>query len=267
MANNKNASDLVTMSIPSGHPHVAVFTLNRPKAMNAVNGNVSATLESLLETFEADDALWVGIICSAVKRVFCAGADLKAISKGERIETKKGGFAGIVKFPRTKPLIAAVDGAALAGGCEIVLSCDLVVASHASSFGVPEVKRSLIPAAGGLFRLPAKLPRAVAMEMILTGDPISADRAYALGFVNRVVRPGTAVESALALADRICENAPLAVREAKVQVDKTRLEDDEAAFQRSTEGMIRLFQTEDFKEGPRAFIEKRKPRWTGKSNL
>ena len=266
-AADNNMAPLVTMRRPAGHPHVAVFVLNRPKAKNAVNGEVSMTLEKLLEEFEADDELWIGIVASALKRVFCAGADLKAISKREVISTEKGGFAGIVKYPRTKPLIAAVDGAALAGGCEIVLACDLVVASHSATFGVPEVKRSLVPAAGGLFRLPFKLPHALAMEMILTGDPISADKAHRYGLVNEVVLPGEALHGALRLADRICENAPLAVRESKFLIDKTRFADDEQGFALSTEGMVRLFKTEDFAEGPRAFIEKRKPKWTGRSKL
>merc|ERR1719456_656380 len=147
-------------------------------------------MEAHLETFEGDDDLWIGIIESNHPKTFCAGADLKSINKGEPVFSSKGGFAGLVQFPRTKPLIAAVDGLALAGGCEIVLSCDLVVASKKAQFGVPEVKRSLIPAAGGLFRLPRKIPQNIAMELILTGEPITVERAQSLGLVNQVVEEG-----------------------------------------------------------------------------
>ena len=167
--------------------HIALITLNRPDARNAVNGEVARALESALDQYEGDDTLWAAILAAA-GTVFCAGADLKEIAAGNRatLSTERGGFAGIVKRARTKPLIAAVNGAAVAGGCEIALACDLIVASENAIFGLPEVKRSLIAAAGGLFRLPRAIGRAVAMEMILTGDPIDAERAYALGLVNTV---------------------------------------------------------------------------------
>ena len=157
---------------------VRVITLDRAEARNAVSHDVSAELEAHLDTFESDDSAWVAIL-AANGPVFSAGADLKSVSSGKGIETEKGGFAGLVRYPRTKPLIAAVDGAALAGGLEIVLACDLVVASSTARFGIPEVKRSLIAGAGGLFRLPASIARNVAMELALTGDPISAERAFA----------------------------------------------------------------------------------------
>lgn len=250
--------------------HIGVFTLNRPKAMNAVSGAVSKQMEAHLETFEADNDLWVGIIESSHPKTFCAGADLKAINKGENIQTVKGGFAGIVAFPRTKPLI--VDGNALAGGYEIVLACDLFVASKKAVLGVPEVKRSLIPAAGGLFRLPRKLPHAVAMELMLTGDPMTVERAYQLGLVNQICEGEgreAVMQAALALAERITVNAPLAVREAKACVDEfvTASLSDQDALERSTKGMAKLFTTPDFMEGPRAFIEKRAPKWSGRSKL
>ena len=191
---------------------------------------------------------------------------MKSISAGGNIMTKKGGFAGFVAYPRTKPMIAAVDGAALAGGCEIAIACDMIVAGNKSRFGVPEVKRSLVAAAGGLFRLPAKLPHAIAMELILTGDPMSADKMHQYGLVNQVVEQGKALEAAIALAERITINAPLAVREAKAVVDEINQKsmDDLTAFKRSGQGMMKLAKTPDYKEGPRAFIEKRAPRWTGK---
>src|SRR5680860_1376855 len=164
-------------------------------------------MEAAIDRLEADDETWVGVVAGNGP-VFSAGADLKAIAAGQagKLSTKRGGFAGLARRERVKPLIAAVDGPALAGGCEIVLSCDLVVASTNARFGIPEVKRSLVAGAGGLFRLPRSLPLNVAMELALTGDPIDAERAYALGFVNVLVDAGGAVDGALALAERICAN-------------------------------------------------------------
>ncbi len=163
--------------------HVAVITINRPEARNAVNGEVATGIEAAIDRLEADDDAWVGIITGAKTEkghIFCAGADLKAIGVDPgSLMTERGGFGGIVKRERTKPIIAAVDGPALAGGTEIVLSCDLVVASETATFGIPEVKRNLVAGAGGLFRLPRKIPRNIAMECALTGDPISASRRRA----------------------------------------------------------------------------------------
>jgi len=245
--------------------HVAIFTLNRPKARNAVNNALSTKFEAYLDNFEADDNLWVGIVCSSTPgKAFCAGADLKDVSSGKPITTKKGGFAGLVQYPRSKPLIACVDGPALAGGCEIVLACDLVVASTRSSFGLPEVKRSLIAGAGGVFRLPRVLPRQVAMEMILTGDPIPAQRAYELGFVNSICAPEEVLAEAVKLAERITINAPLAVRAALALVRDGALLDDAANWKMSGQAFRDLPLTEDFYEGPKAFNQKRAPSWTGK---
>lgn len=246
--------------------HIGVITINRPEARNAVNGDVAGGIEAAIDRIEQDDDLWVGIITGAGP-VFCAGADLKVVASGQagQMSTERGGFAGLIQRQRTKPLIAAVDGPALAGGTEIVLSCDLVVASTAARFGVPEVKRSLVAAAGGLFRLPAALPRNVATELILTGDPISAERAYHFGLVNVLADPGAALTEAVALAHRITINAPLAVRES-LAVIKAAHEGltDEEAFTLSRRAMGRLAKTEDFAEGPRAFIEKRAPHWQGR---
>lgn len=245
--------------------HVAVLTINRPEARNAVNGAVASGMEEALDRVEADDDLWV-VVLTGAGDVFCAGADLKEIASGNAagLGTKKGGFAGIVSRERTKPVIAAVDGPALAGGTEIVLSCDLVVASTKARFGVPEVKRSLVAAAGGLFRLPQKLPANIATELILTGDPLSAERAHHFGLVNELCEPGEALDRALALAERIAVNAPLAVRESRAVMLATRREDDATGFRMSGEAMARLAATEDFAEGPRAFIEKRAPEWKGR---
>ena len=190
---------------------VALITLNRPEARNAVNGDVARGLEAAIDQLEADDDVWVGILAANTegqsRPVFCAGADLKAVNAGKSdLGTKRGGFAGFVYRERRKPIIVAVDGLATAGGCEIVLAADLVVATTRSSFGLAEVKRNLVAGAGGLFRLPRAIGQAAAMEAILTGEPIPAERAYALGLVSRLVEPGEAVAEARRLADQITLN-------------------------------------------------------------
>ncbi len=243
--------------------NIAVFTLNRPEARNAISHEVSSELEKHLEEFESDDDAWVAIL-AANGPVFSAGADLKSVSSGKRIETDKGGFAGLVRYPRTKPLIAAVDGPALAGGLEIVLACDLVVASTAATFGIPEVKRSLIAGAGGLFRLPASIARNVAMELALTGDPITAERAFQLGLVNTLCQPGSVIEGATELAGRIVVNAPIAVRESRKVVLETHGCSDDDGWDITKEHFRVVLKTEDFKEGPLAFVEKRDPVWKGR---
>lgn len=244
---------------------VAVLTINRPEARNAVNGEVASGLEAAIDRVEEDDDTWVAVLAGNGP-VFSAGADLKAIAGGQgaTLGTKRGGFAGIASRERTKPVIAAVDGPALAGGCEIVLSCDLVVASRNAAFGIPEVKRSLVAGAGGLFRLPRALPRAIAMELAMTGDPIDAERAYALGFVNELVEPGAAVDAAVALAERICANAPLAVRASRKVIVDASLADDDTAWRMTNEAFAEVQRSEDFAEGPKAFIEKRAPEWKGR---
>jgi enoyl-CoA hydratase len=244
---------------------VAVLTINRPEARNAVNGDVARTMEEGLDRLEEDEDIWVGIVTGAGP-VFSAGADLKAIASGQAadLQTKRGGFGGIAARQRTKPLIAAVDGPALAGGTEIVLSCDLVVASTNARFGIPEVKRSLVAAAGGLFRLPRALPRNIAMELALTGDPIDAERAHHFGLVNELVEPGKALEAALALAERVTVNAPIAVRESRRVLLDGMLADDDTAWKITFDAMAKAMATEDFAEGPRAFIEKRAPEWKGR---
>lgn len=245
--------------------HVALITLNRPEARNAVNGDVARGMEAAIDQLEEDDEAWLAILTHEGP-VFSAGADLKAINAGQAgdLQTKRGGFAGFVARERTKPVIAAMEGPALAGGCEIALACDLIVASTEAKFGLPEVKRSLVAAAGGLFRLPRVLPRKVALEIIMTGDPISAERAGALGMVNEVCEPGQALERARVLADRIAANAPLAVRESRTIALETVDAPDEIGWKRSGEGMAKLANTEDFWEGPKAFIEKRPPVWKGR---
>src|SRR3954447_24985324 len=245
--------------------HYAVLTINRPEARNAVNGAVANGIEEGIDTLEGDDDIWVGIL-TGVPPVFCTGADLKEINAGNAggLATKRGGFGGITTRERSKPIIAAVDGPALAGGTEIVLSCDLVVASRSATFGIPEVKRSLVAGAGGLFRLPRKIPFNVAMECALTGDPITAERAHGFGLVNVLCDDGEAMAAATALADRVCANAPVAVRETrKVVLEATNAPDD-VGWKMSAHGMGVAMQSEDFSEGLTAFIEKRPPVWKGR---
>ena len=245
--------------------NVAILTINRPEARNAVNGAVATGMEEGIDRLEADDSVWVGIV-TGTGPVFSAGADLKAVADGTaaQMQTKKGGFAGIARRERTKPLIAAVQGPALAGGCEIVLSCDLVVASTEARFGIPEVKRSLVAGAGGLFRLPRAIPKNIAMELALTGDPISAERAYEVGLVNRLSKPEELLDDALALAQQITANAPLAVRASRQIVLDGMLAEDDVAWRNTNEAFATVAASEDFAVGPRAFIEKRPPAWKGR---
>jgi len=249
--------------------HVAVITLNRPEARNAVNADIATGMDEAMKRLEADPDIWVAVLTANTtgqeRPVFCAGADLKAINSGEgqSINTRDGNFAGFVYYKRQKPAIAAIDGLATAGGCEIALACDMIVATTRSAFGLAEVKRNLIAAAGGLYRLPRALGRQVAMEVILTGEPLSAQRAYDLGMVNRLVDPGTALDVAMALAEKICENAPLAVRASRRVVLAAATEDDETLIQMTNAEFSVVLQSSDTKEGLEAFIEKRAPRWTG----
>jgi enoyl-CoA hydratase len=243
----------------------AIMTIHRQEARNAINGEIAQALEEAVDRLEADDDVWVAILTGA-GNVFSAGADLKLFGQGREGEmyTERGSFGGFVRLPRTKPVIAAVEGPALAGGCELALACDLVVASRTARFGLPEVKRSLIAAAGGLARLPRALPFQVAMQMLLTGEPIDAQRAFDLGMVAVLAEPGTALEEALALAEQINANAPLAVRHT---LRILRGSDDQAFERTWKEGRaaIRtLAGTEDYQEGPRAFVEKRSPSWTAR---
>lgn len=257
-------SELVLLAHPRAH--VALVTLNRPEARNAVNGAVAQRLGAILQQLESDEDTWCVVLTGAGGKAFCAGADLKEVSAGriDTLWTAAGGFAGIVTAPRTKPWIAAVDGVALAGGLEIALACDMIVASEDAEFGLPEVTRGLVAAAGGLYRLPRAIPRALALELIATGERISAARALALGLVNQVVPKPTTAEAALQLAERISANAPVAVRESLVVARQAVDLDEHALARLSAEAQTRITRTEDFQEGPRAFIEKRAPRWRGR---
>ncbi len=245
--------------------HIAVLTIDRPEARNAVNGAVTTSMEARLDEFEANPDLWVGVLTGA-GTTFSAGADLKAISagRGHELGSAKGGFAGLVQRARTKPLIAAVNGPALAGGCEIALACDMVVAAENASFGLPEVKRSLVAAAGALIRLPRAIGMAPAMEIILTGDPISARRACELGLINQVVPEGKVLEAALELAGRVARNAPLAVQASRNLAARAFTDSDQQIWNDTFSEFQRIIQSEDAREGPIAFIEKREPRWQGR---
>jgi enoyl-CoA hydratase len=243
---------------------VGIATLNRPEARNAVNGELAHGLEAALDDFEADDAITV-VIITGTGPTFCAGADLKKVAKGQggELATKRGGFGGIVTRAYSKPIIAAVNGPALAGGFEIVLSCDLVVAADIAKFGLPEVKRGLFAAAGGLIRLPRRVPLALATELAITGDPIDADRALQLGLVNRVVPVDQVLDEALALAGRIAANGPLAVRKTLTMVHEAPDLTEAQAWPRNYELAMEVFASKDSIEGATAFAEKREPNWTG----
>ncbi len=245
--------------------HLAIITLNRPEARNAINGEMASTMEACLDEYEDNAELWCAIL-RAEGTVFSAGADLKEVSAGNgaSLATRKGGFAGITRRDRTKPLIAAIQGTAVAGGCEISLSCDLIVASTETVFGLAEVKRSLAAGAGGLFRLPRALGMATAMEVIMTGEPIPAQRAYELGMVNKVVEPDKVMAEARNLADRVLRNAPLAVFASREVAARAFMDNDEDLWRASGDAMRSLAGTEDYKEGPLAFIEKRDPVWKGR---
>ena len=245
--------------------NVAILTLNRPEARNAVNGELAQAMEKALDAMEADPDIWVGVL-AANGPVFCAGADLKAINSGKAAElaTAKGGFGGFTTYPRRKPVIAAIDGLATAGGCEIALAADMIVASTNAAFGLAEVKRNLVAAAGGLYRLPKLVGKNVALEVALTGEPLTVERAHQLGLVNRITAPGEALAGALELAGQIAANAPLAVWESRALVIAADW-DDEATIQRSTgEAFGRVLSSEDTSEGLTAFIEKRAPQWKGR---
>jgi enoyl-CoA hydratase len=257
-------SDIVTYE---QRGRVGLITLNRPDARNAVNGDVASGMEAAIDQMEDDPEVWVGVLAANTagqeRPVFCAGADLKAINSGNAaaLNTAKGGFAGFVYRERTKPVIVAVDGLATAGGCEIVLAADIVVATTRSAFGLAEVKRNLIAGAGGLFRLPRAIGQSAAMEVILTGEPLPAERAHALGLVNRLVEPGTAVDAAMELAATICAAAPLAVWASRKVVLAAAFEDDETLKRMTNEEFAKILGSEDTKEGLTAFIEKRAPNW------
>ncbi len=247
---------------------LGLITLNRPEARHAINRQMAAEMEAAIDRAEADADVRVVVLRAAStgnRAVFCSGQDLKSLGTPEgNSSTPRGGFAGLVRRQRTKPLIAAVDGLATAGGCEIVLACDLVVASTQASFGLAEVTRNLVAAAGGLFRLPRAIGRAAAMDAILTGEPISGERAHQLGMVSRLVGAGEAEAAAIDLAAVIGANGPLAVQESRRVVLAADDSDDESLWAMSHDAIGRMLRSDDLQEGLRAFAERRPPEWTGR---
>jgi enoyl-CoA hydratase len=238
---------------------VLVVTIDRPEARNAVNLAVAEGIAAALDRLDGDDGLRAGVLTGA-GGTFCAGMDLKAFVAGERPDVEGRGFAGIVQGPPRKPLIAAVEGWALAGGFEVALACDLIVAARDARFGIPEVKRGLVAAGGALIRLPRRIPYHLAMELALTGDPISAERAAELGIVSRLAEPGEALASALSLAAAIAANGPLAVDATK----RLLVADEGDAWDRQAKIVGPVFASDDAREGSVAFAEKRAPVWRGR---
>ena len=241
------------------HGRVRVITLNRPKAKNSVNGALCTDLLAAIKDLDTDEGLTAGILTGA-DGGFSAGMDLKAFVT----EGPPKGFDHFLQNGSQKPLIAAVEGFALAGGLEIALTCDLIVAAKGVRFGIPEVNKGLLAAGGGLLRLPDRVPYAVAMEMALTSDPISAETAHSWGLVSRLAETGQAVEVALELANRIAENAPLAVAASKAVIRGTRGLAAEEAWAFQNPHTHKVFTSEDAQEGPTAFAQKRAPNWKGR---
>ncbi|KMS52008.1 hypothetical protein V474_02865 [Novosphingobium barchaimii LL02] len=247
-------------------PHIALVTLDRPEKRNAINPAVASAIEAIVRRVEESAEIRVVLLTSSEPKVFCAGADLGAIAAGAArdLETPTGGFAGFVFATRLKPWIAVVEGLALAGGFEICLACDMIVASQSARFGLPEVKRGLMAGAGGVHRIAGTLPRNIANEVLATGDNIDAAFAHRFGLVNRLAAAGEALSVARELADRIAANAPLAVQHTLAAARESMGQPDGAARTFASTHVAALRRTEDFKEGPRAFVEKREPVWTGR---
>ena len=237
---------------------VMVITLKRPEAMNAINGALSEGLRSAVQDLDSDSGLTAGVVTGAGKG-FCSGMDLKAFSRGEDI----GPMLEFVQNGATKPLVGAIEGFALAGGLELALSCDLLVAARGAKLGIPEVGVGLFAAGAGLFRLPGRVGYGTAMEMAITGDPITAEEAADHGLVSRLTEPGGALGEALALAERIARNAPLAVAASKQLIRASQGATEEELWKIQRPHMATVWKSDDAKEGPRAFAEKRPPEWTG----
>lgn len=254
------SSEEVQVTVDEG---IMKVILNRPTARNAVNRAVAAGIAAAMTELDTNDAIHAAVLTGAGGS-FCSGMDLKAFVSGELPVIPGRGFAGLVEAPPAKPLIAAVEGFALAGGFEIAITCDLVVAAEDAKFGVPEVKRGLAAGAGGLMRLPRQIPRRVALELAITGEFISAQRAYELGLINRVVPTGTTLDVAIALARTIAANGPLAVQASKQVVEQSQDWPLSEMYARQQPFLDRVFQSADAIEGAKAFAEKRAPVWKGR---
>jgi enoyl-CoA hydratase len=242
---------------------VLLVTINRPEQRNALNGAAGHALAAAMDRLDADDDLSVGVLTGA-GGTFSAGMDLKAFLRGERPDLPGRGLGGITQTPTRKPLIAAVEGWALAGGFELLLACDLIVAAETARFGVPEVKRGLVAGGGAALKLPRRIPYAVALELLLVGDPISARRGYDLGLVNRVVGEGQALAGALELAEQMVANGPLALAATKEVASKTMDWSADVAWKLQEQRLAPVYASQDAREGARAFAEKRPPVWTGR---
>lgn len=262
---DSTTTDAAAPVVRERHGRVELVRLNREAARNAIDGPTTKAMDAVFDELTEDDEVWAVVLTGTGDRAFCAGMDLKAFASGQAgdIMSSKNGFAGIASRRFPKPLVAAVNGAALAGGCELVLACDLVVAAEHATFGIPEVKRGLVAAGGGLIRLERLVPRNVALELALTGEPITAARAEHFGLVNKVVPAAEVVSEALALAGRICENAPLAVRTSKEIMRRARDLSEADAWKANAELSMPIFGTKDAIEGATAFAEKRPPKWQG----
>lgn len=241
---------------------VLVMRMEREQKRNAIDVQLAEEIDAALNQLEDDENLWVGVLTGSQgeRPVFSAGTDMRAGIHS----TERGGQYGIIRRQRTKPLIAAVEGAALGGGFEVVLSCDLVVASQSASFGLPEVRRSLVPICGGLFRAPKALPRNIARELLLTGEPISAERAERLGLVNQLCASGQAENEALTLAETICLNGPVAIRETMRLLRELDVADEQVGWAETVHSEDVIRTAADTLEGVNAFFEKREPRWSGR---
>ena len=245
--------------------HILVITLDRPEARNAFNGEMARQMEQVMDDYEANDQLWAAII-QANGPAFCAGQDLKAAQSNDLGVTEKRGAFGFMRMPPEKPLMAAVDGQAFAGGMEMILSCDLIVASRNSQFAVTEAKRALLAGGGGCFRLPRRIPYHIALEMVMIGDPKSAEEMHQYGLVNRLVEEGESREAALELARQLTANSPVAVQCSRAVAVRSIKENwtEQECWEKQMPYFKKVASSEDMKEGIKAFIEKRSPVWSGK---
>jgi enoyl-CoA hydratase len=241
---------------------VLIVTMNRPEAKNAMNKAQAEGISAAMDRLEAENDLRCAILTGA-GGTFCSGMDLKGFLRGERPSIEGRGFGGLTEWTPSKPVIAAIDGYALAGGMELAMSCDLIVCNSGAKFGIPEAKRGLAAAAGGLIKLPRQIPPRIAMELALTGDFVDAKRAYELGFVNRIV-DGPALEGALELAKAVAANGPLALIASKAVIRQSHTWSDAEMWQKQAGIVMPVFSSEDAREGAAAFAEKRKPNWQGK---
>lgn len=256
MSDIEQLTETVTAEV---RDRVLVVRIDREAKRNAIDPSITEGIGAALDRLDDEAELWAGVL-TGTTTVFSAGTDLKAGMSS----TERGGNYGIIERRREKPLIAAVEGFAVGGGMEVVLACDLVVASTTAQFGLPEVHRSLVPTCGGMFRAPRAIPLNVAREMLLTGDPIDAERAERLGFVNRLVGAGEALDEAVALAQRICRNGPVGIRETMKVLGGLVEADDVVAWELTRSAEAVIYAADDTKEGVAAFFERREPRWSGR---